>query len=125
MQKIEPAQFENLFEERLRRYDVDHDRLSSEQDEQKHIISLLREANAAFTAAKHADSSTKRREQALQKLENAYIKYKEVISNLDKGRKFYNDLAKIVDKFRTECKNFAYQRRAEAAQLEKYCLFSP
>ncbi len=38
--------------------------------------------------------------------------------NLDVGRKFYNDLATLVGKFRDDCRSFAYQRRSEAAQLE-------
>ena len=63
-------------------------------------------ANAAFLVARRGDQSTKKREQALQNLENAYFKYKEIISNLDVGRKFYNDLAKITNRFRDDCRGF-------------------
>ena len=118
MQKIEPAQFENLFEERLERYNEDRKNITDERDEQDQILTRLRSVNTAFVNARQGDSSTKGREQALQRLENAYIKYKEIISNLDTGRKFYNDLAKIVNRFRDECQEFAYQRRVEAKQLE-------
>lgn len=118
MQKIEPAQFEELFEKRLERYDSDRAIVVEEQEEQEEVSARLKEANAAFVHARRGDSSTKEREQALQKLENAYYKYKEIVSNLDVGRKFYNDLAKIVTRFRDECKRFAYQRRTEAGQLE-------
>lgn len=93
-----------------------------EQEEQEEISSRLKEANASFLQARRGDSSTHEREQALQKLENAYNKYKETVSNLDVGRKFYNDLAKIVSRFRDDCRNFAYQRRTEAGQLEAYVL---
>ena len=118
MQKIEPAQFENLFEERLERYEEDQKLVATEKDEQDKISSQLRNANTAFANARKGDTSTREREQALQTLENAYVKYKEIISNLNTGRKFYNDLAKIVNRFRDDCKNFAYQRRVEARQLE-------
>lgn len=118
MQKIEPAQFEELFEKRLERYDADRAMAVEEQEEQEEIASRLKEANAHFLHARRGDSSTHEREQALQKLENAYIKYKEIVSNLDVGRKFYNDLAKIVSRFRDDCRSFAYQRRTEAGQLE-------
>lgn len=118
MQKIEPAQFENLFEERLQKYNEDMKLISTETDEQEQLSSQLKEANAAFTNARRGDSSTREREQALQRLENAYVKYKEIVNNLNTGRKFYNDLARIVTRFRDECKNFTYQRRAEAGQLE-------
>jgi programmed cell death 6-interacting protein len=120
MQKIEPAQFENLFEERLQRYDGDLKALSEEQEEQRRISNQLVEANAAFVKARQGDTSTKQREQALQRLEVGYLKYKEVVSNLDAARQFYNDLATLVSRFRDECQKFAYQRRMEAGQLEAY-----
>ena len=118
MQKIEPAQFEDLFEHRLRQYNEDKLFIPSEEEEQETLSSNLKEANREFATARKGDSSTLQREQALQRLENGYLKYKEIITNLNTGRKFYNDLAKIVTRFRDECKNFAYQRRVEASQLE-------
>lgn len=124
MQKIEPAQFENLFEQRLQRYDSDFKVLSEEQEEQRRISTQLAEANAAFVKARQGDSSTKQREQALQRLENGYVKYKEILSNLNTGRQFYNDLANIVNRFRDECQKFAYQRRTEAGQFET-CVLIP
>ena len=123
MQKIEAAHFEELFEKRLQRYDDDRIMVSDEQEEQEHISSQLKEANSTFVSARRGDSSTREREQALQRLENAYLKFKEIISNLDQGRKFYNELANIVTRFRDECKAFRYQRRIEAGQIETcvYC----
>ncbi|KAF2086157.1 BRO1-domain-containing protein [Saccharata proteae CBS 121410] len=119
MQSIEAVQFENLFEDRLHKYDMDNEMVVEEEQEQQAVIRRVHEANAAFVNARQGDSSTRQREKALQTLENAFFRYKEIISNLDTGRKFYNDLAKIVGKFRDECRNFAYQRRAGATQLEK------
>lgn len=120
MQKIDPAQFETLFEERLELYDNDREMVLEEQAKQKLAITELKEANTAFTTARKGNLSTKQREQALQRLENGFIKYKEVISNIDTGRKFYNDLASIVSKFNTDCKDFVYQRRVQAGQAESY-----
>lgn len=118
MQKIDPLQFNDLFDERLKYYDPDKVMLSEESEDQNQLSERLKEANAAFLAARKGDTSTKEREKALQDLENGYIKYKEIVSNLDVGRKFYNDLAKIVGRFRDDCKNFVHQRQMEAAQLE-------
>jgi programmed cell death 6-interacting protein len=118
LQKIEPAHFEDLFARRLDRYDSDIAMVKSETDEQEELLQKLKQANSAFLVARRGDSSTRDREQALQKLENAYLKYKEIVSNLDVGRKFYNDLAKMVTRFRNDCQSFAYQRRVEAGQLE-------
>ena len=66
MQKIEPAQFENLFEQRLERYDDDRKLLKTESEEQEQLATQLKEANSAFTNARKGDSSTSDREQALQ-----------------------------------------------------------
>ncbi|KKY22940.1 putative ph-response regulator protein pala rim20 [Diplodia seriata] len=119
MQNIEAVQFEDLFEQRLHKYDSDDEMVAEEDQEQQDMTQRLEAANAAFVSARRGDSSTRQREQALQQLENAYFKYKEIISNLDVGRKFYNDLSKICGRFRGDCRNFAYQRRAEATQFEK------
>lgn len=118
MQTLEAAQFEELFDERLKRYDVDKTSSMVEQEEQDALLSRLNEHNTSFIAARRGDTSTKAREEALQKMENAYFAYKEIVQNLEVGRKFYNDLAGLVNRFRDDCRNFAFQRRNEAAQLE-------
>ena len=119
MQKIEPAQFEFLFEARLERYAPARKMLLTEETEQKDLELLVRQANKDFLLARKGDSSTRNREQALQRLETAYLKYKEIVSNLNTGRKFYNDLANIVNRYKDDCKQFAYQRRVEAGQWEQ------
>ncbi|KAF4217923.1 hypothetical protein CNMCM8980_008241 [Aspergillus fumigatiaffinis] len=118
MQPIQASQFEDLFEEQLHLYDTDLEMVAQEQHDQDQIAAQVREANRAFTRAHKGDASTKEREKALQELENGYLKYKEIISNIEVGRKFYNDLAKIVGRFRDDCKAFVHQRRMEASQLE-------
>ena len=118
MQTIEAVQFEDFFERRLQRYNSDRAMIKEEQEEQQEVSTRLQQANTSFLEARRGDTSTREREQALQSLENAYYKYKEIISNLDVGRKFYNDLSKIVTRYRDDCRNFAYQRRAELSSLE-------
>ncbi|RDW91533.1 hypothetical protein BP5796_02698 [Coleophoma crateriformis] len=113
-----PAHFEDFFEQRLTKYDQDLDLLKSEAQEQDRLLGQLEQANSSFVAARSGDTSSREREQALQRLENAYFKYKEIVSNLEVGRKFYNDLAKIVGRFRDECKSFAQMRREEGQHLE-------
>lgn len=123
MQNIEAVQFETLFDRRLQMYDVDLEMVKEEAKEQHDAIQRLQAANAAFVNARRGDQSTKQREHALQSLENAYYKYKEIIANLDTGRKFYNDLSKIVSRFRDDCRSFVYQRKQEASQVEGYVLY--
>ncbi|OKL58793.1 pH-response regulator protein palA/RIM20 [Talaromyces atroroseus] len=118
MQPIEASQFESLFEEQLHLYDSDLGMLTQERNEQDQLETQVREANNNFNRARRGDTSSKEREKALQELENGYAKYKELIGNIEVGRKFYNDLAKIVGRFRDDCKSFVHQRRMEAGQLE-------
>lgn len=120
MQVIQASQFEELFEEKLHLYDADKEMVAQEQHDQDQIAAQVREANRAFIKAQHGDASSKEREKALQDLENGYLKYKEILSNLEVGRKFYNDLAKHVGRFRDDSKAFVQQRRVEASQLEAY-----
>ncbi|KAK7632837.1 BRO1-like domain-containing protein [Phyllosticta citricarpa] len=123
MQPIEAIQFEDLFSAHLEENwnPETSELLSSESQLQSTLVSRLTAANAVFNAARapSTNKSSSDREAALQKLENAYFKYKEVISNLDVGRKFYNDLAKVVGRFREDARAFAYARRAEAASGER------
>lgn len=123
MQPIQASQFEDLFQEQLRQYDSDRDMLVQERRDQDQLSRQVVEANRAFTRTHKGDASTKERELALQDLENGYLKYKEIISNLEVGRKFYNDLAKIVTRFRDDAKAFVHQRRMEASRLEAYVSF--
>ena len=118
MQKIEAAQFESLFEQRFEAYEPDREMLVQEQEDQDQIAARLREANRAFLDARKGDSSTREREKALQELETGYLKYKEIVANLDTARKFYNDLANHVSRFREACKAQVKQRKIEAGQLE-------
>lgn len=120
MQPIQASQFESLFESKLHLYDLDRDMILQEQHDQDQIAAQVREANRAFTRAQRGDASSKEREKALQELENGYLKYKEILSNIEVGRKFYNDLAKHVGRFRDDCKAFVQQRRMEASQIEAY-----
>ena len=105
MQKIEAAQFEDLFEQRLEEYDEDRAIVSKQKKEQDVLVAKLRETNSAFVSARRGDTSTKEREDALQTLETAYVKFKEIISNLNDARKFYNGLAGIVNRSLSNSRN--------------------
>ena len=130
MQKIEAVQFEDLFTQRLaERYDAERAAVADERAEQDALAQRLQDANAAFASARvsNTDPASRAREQALQRLEGAYRRFHEILSNLDAARKFYNDLAKMVTRYRDACRDFRYQRRLEANQFESYAapLLSP
>ncbi|KEY74584.1 hypothetical protein S7711_05016 [Stachybotrys chartarum IBT 7711] len=118
-----PAHFEDFFEQRLDRlYEVELEGVDKEAEEQDKLLSQVERANREFEAQKKqfGDRGHREREQALQKLDTAYFKYKEIVNNLEVGRKFYNDLNKIVGQgFRDVVKGWAAQRRMEARALEE------
>jgi programmed cell death 6-interacting protein len=118
MMKLEPRMFEPFFTERLKRYDEDRNLINTEHHDQDALGQKLRAANDNFKTALRGEDASKERRDALQALENGFFKYKEIISNLDLGRNFYNDLGPFLSKFRESCRAFVAQRRAEAAQTE-------
>ncbi|KEZ46271.1 pH-response regulator protein palA/RIM20 [Scedosporium apiospermum] len=120
---IVPAHFEDFFEKRLDKlYEPELEAVDKEKVEQERLLTEVTRVNREFESQKKmGDGSTKLREQRLQTLENAYFKYKEIINNLEVGRKFYNDLSKIVGQiFRDQARVWANQRRMEARSLEDY-----
>jgi programmed cell death 6-interacting protein len=84
-----------------------------------------------FLASRQEEPVVKEREHALQSLDLAYHKYKDILRHLDEGlqvrvarhepvpkltpalSKFYNDLSAILMRFQQMCKEWAAARREE------------
>ena len=119
---IVPAHFEGFFEKRLDSlYEPELELVAKEAQEQEKLLQGdLARAHREFESQKKVagDKGNREREQALQRLENAYYKYKELVSNVEVGRKFYNDLSKIVGGFRDNARSFVAERQREARMLE-------
>lgn len=120
MQPVTSSQFEHLFSSRLDVYMADHDAVPTDQEEQDQLVARLREANKNFVAAKQKviDAASTARAGVLQDLETGYVKYKEILSNLETARKFYTDLAGHVTRFRNNVREASHQRRQDANELE-------
>lgn len=118
-----PAHFEDFFDRRLDKlYEPEIAAVSKEEEEQDAKLSAVGRANREFEAQKKAAGGrgSREREEALQRLDNAYFKYKEVVNNLETARKFYNDLNKIVGQgFRDRVKSWVAERHMEARALEE------
>lgn len=118
-----PTHFEDFFEKRLDRlYDPEFEALEKDVQDQERLLSEVRRINQEFESQKRqiGDRGNREREKALQQLDTAYFKYKEIVNNLEVGRKFYNDLNKIVGQgFRDVVKGWVAQRRMEARALEE------
>lgn len=117
---IVASHFDGFFATRLRELYDDQDALvQREQTDQEKALDDVARANREFVAQKKAVTGGREREAALQKLDNAHYKYKEVVRNVEVGRKFYNDLSKIAGAFRDQSRAWVQQRRSEAQAIEE------
>ena len=125
---IATAHFEDFFEKRLDRlYESELEAVERDKQEQEKIVQEVRRANKEFEAQKRqvdrAGGGSGEREKALQKLDGAYYKYKEIVSNVEVGRKFYNDLSQIVEQWRGLVRGWVSERMRDARSLEEYVIF--
>lgn len=120
---IAPAHFEDFFERRLDKlYEPELEAVEKEDAEQERMMTEIERVNREFESQRKSSiGGNREREQALQRLDNAYYKYKEIVNHLDVGRKFYNDLSKVVGQnFRDPVKVWVSERRIDAKSLEEY-----
>jgi programmed cell death 6-interacting protein len=116
-----PADFEDFFARRLdSHYSENRNEYRLDQTESGKLRAKLKEANVAFVKSRRTDTSLEERERALQNLETGYLKFLEIAQNLDEGRKFYNELARMLGRWREEIRGFVYQRKKETRDLEGY-----
>lgn len=84
---LDPAMFEDILDQELAKYDrylVDMDEQSKRVEE---ALEKIKSDNAAFVKSRKDDPRVKEREVALQQLDAAYFKYREIERNLDEGNK--------------------------------------
>ena len=117
---IVAAHFEDFFDKRLDSlYEADVEAIEKEVADQDKILTDLQRANREFESQKKSVGGNGEREKALQRLDNAYYKYKEIVNNVEVGRKFYNDLSRIVEQFRNQARQWVNERRKDARSLEE------
>ncbi|KAM5535914.1 hypothetical protein V8D89_010354 [Ganoderma adspersum] len=114
---VQPAMFEDILDEELAKYDKFRVQLQDDERQQAELLDAVKERHGEFMRSRKEDASVKERELALQSLDLAYHKYKEIIRNLDEGLKFYNDLAVILSQFKEDCKEWVNLRRNEISTL--------
>ncbi|KAL8287149.1 hypothetical protein RQP46_003601 [Phenoliferia psychrophenolica] len=108
------AQFETLFEERMEGFARYRREVGESASRQEDALDRIKTANAAFVASRKSDERVKLREKALQDLEAAFHKFRELATNLAEGLKFYADVAGLLNELRDSCKQWAYARDVES-----------
>ncbi|KAI8339076.1 BRO1-like domain-containing protein [Chlamydoabsidia padenii] len=103
--KIDPAQFEGLFVDNLRKYDSFLMKVDLEDENQGRLLRLITETHRDYLAAING-SGLSRREIALQNLDNAYTTYKKLKNKLIQGYKFYDNNARELMSYRDSCQYY-------------------
>lgn len=111
--EIAAADFEELFDRELAKYTHFKEDLDASERAQVELLEQVKQRNTAFVEARRSDATIQRREKALQNLDAAYIKYRELSSNLIEGLEFYNGLAKILSAYRDSVKEWARTRQVD------------
>jgi len=115
--EVKPAMFENIIEEELAKYERYKEAVEETEEEQENLLAQIKDLNDAFLQSRRDDPSVQLREAALQSLDLAYHRYKEIMANLTEGIKFYNDFANILTQLRDSCKEWVYKRREDVSWL--------
>lgn len=113
---ITASDFEDVYLNELRKFD--NKWLQDERRDLANRISQIQQLNEEFLAARESDDGLVERENAIQSMEVAYIKFKTILRNLDEARVFYNGIIQQLQEYMSQCKDFVYQRRVEGRELE-------
>ncbi|CBQ68491.1 conserved hypothetical protein [Sporisorium reilianum SRZ2] len=115
--EVSAAHFEELFDRQLAHYArFEHD-LQVSSTAQAELLERIAQRNAAFVDARRSDATLQRRERALQSLDAAYAKYRELSSNLVEGLEFYNGLARILSGYRDAVREWTRARQVDVRWL--------
>ena len=110
---VRPEWFEPIFEKALEKYERIKGDMEAETAKQEALLARVAEETDAFLRERKDDPRVKKREVALQEMDMAYWKYKELGDNLTEGLNFYNQLSEILRQFKATCTGFLQSRRAD------------
>lgn len=111
--EVRPEWFEPIFEKALEKYERIQRDMTDENGKQEALLAKIRDENETFIKDRKDDPRVRGREAALQEMDMAYWKYKEISDNLTEGLGFYNQLADILRQFKGTCTGFLNARRAD------------
>ncbi|KAI0034549.1 BRO1-domain-containing protein [Vararia minispora EC-137] len=118
--EVHPSMFEDVLEEEIAKFEKFRDEIREGGQRQDELLETLKAGFRphstrmdAFLASRQEEPQVKEREHALQSLDLAYHKYKDILRHLDEGLQFYNDLSAILMHFQQTCKEWAALRRDE------------
>ncbi|TFY67754.1 hypothetical protein EVG20_g3830 [Dentipellis fragilis] len=117
--EVHSSMFDEILDEELVKFEKFHNDIEEGAVQQEDLLNVIRTENDAFLLSRKDDPSVKEREHALQSMDLAYHKYKEIIRHLDEGFQFYNNLAGILMTFKDSCKEWTRSRRDEMHSMSR------
>jgi programmed cell death 6-interacting protein len=84
---VEAAHFEPLFDKEMQPFETLREEIDASEGAQEERLEIIRQRNEAFVESRKVDSLIQKREQALQTMDLAYSKYRELSANLVEGLK--------------------------------------
>ena len=102
-----------IFDDQLEKYKPLQTALAASLRSQETLLAKIADMNAKFVVSKNSNDSIRQREQALQNLDEAYKAFKELLSNLQEGIKFYTDMSLILERFAAEVKDYCFARNID------------
>ncbi|KAI7862434.1 BRO1-like domain-containing protein [Spinellus fusiger] len=119
MIKMEPEQFGDVFEIELKKYTACTTRLQDSTVDHQQKTLILKTTYEHFTALTQNKPLVVKREKTMKNLEQAYVKFKEIRTNLVEGIKFYSHYTDTLGQFKDNCIDYALARRMEASELAR------
>lgn len=113
--KLDPSQFESLYEKELEKYSFYRDTLAGNERKQSALLAEIRIANDRFLESRRNNDVTKQREEALQRLDTAFAKHAEISVNLSEALQFYQEFAKLLDQLRGTVREVRNLRHADCS----------
>ncbi|CAG8593435.1 9056_t:CDS:10, partial [Scutellospora calospora] len=111
--KIEPAHFEELFDEELKKYDKFKDFVKSETENQEKLLNHIQE----LTEERERSMKNSGRTESFEKFKTAHQKFREILTNLQEGIKFYRNFETTLREYKKSCQEFASRRQREGYDL--------
>ncbi|CAO3664039.1 unnamed protein product [Rhizopus stolonifer] len=117
--KLEVDQFSDVFDAYLKTYQSYQQRMQAYANEQEDILYQLKQSYTRLGLMINDVQIFSKREKAIHNLEAAYVKVKEIRTNLVEGIKFYSNYTDLLNQFRNDCIDSTLARKMEATELSK------
>jgi len=115
--KLEPAHFEDLFNEQLRKYDNFLSTCDKLSDIQEKVQESISDKFEEYNKKRRIVSNNPKRVQFIQILETGYKYFISILQRLQEGMAFYARSQANVDELKQNCQAFATIRKKEADHI--------